>query len=173
VAVSRRRRLTVAGAVALIAAIGMAVLAVRLVSGGGGRSSLPLRLRESAAVAPFTGFREAHVDLDGRCRRVVVADTTSLRQQGLRGHENLGRYAGMLFVFSGDTSAAYTMAGVTAPLEISWYAADGTRVGGAHMAACPNRDQAHCPVYRSARLYRVALETPVGSVFAGGMAPCG
>ena len=72
-----------------------------------------------------------------------------------------------------DTDAAYTMAGVTAPLEIAWYAADGKRVGGAHMAACPDRDQAHCPIYRSGRRYRLALETPGGSGIAGGLAPCG
>jgi uncharacterized membrane protein (UPF0127 family) len=173
VSVSRRTRLTVAGAVALIAGIGIAVLAVQLVSGGGGRASLPLRLRESAAVAPFSGFRAAQVDFDGRCRRVVVADTSSLRQQGLRGHAELGGYAGMLFVFSSDTDAAFTMAGVTAPLEIGWYSAVGKRVGGAHMAPCPNRDQAHCPVYRSRRAYRVALETAGGSGIPGGLAACG
>jgi uncharacterized membrane protein (UPF0127 family) len=173
VSLSRRRRLTLAVAVALIAAIGIAVLAVRCVSGGGDRASSPLRLRERAAVAPFTGFQEAQVDVDGRCRRVVVADTASLRQQGLRGHVDLGGYAGMLFVYSDDTDVAYTMAGVTASLEIGWYLADGTRVGGAHMAPCPNRDQAHCPIYRSGRRYRVALETPGGSGIAGGLAPCG
>ena len=134
---------------------------------------MPLRLRERAAVAPFTGFREAQVDLDGRCRRVVVADTSARREQGLRGHVDLGEYAGMLFVFSDETDVPYTMAGVTAPLDIGWYSADGRRVGGAHMAACPDRDQAHCPIYRSGRRYRLALETPGGSGIAGGLAPCG
>ena len=171
--VSRRGRLTIAGAVALIAGIGIVVLGVQLVSGGGGRAPLPLRLRERAAVAPFTGLREAPVELDGRCRRVVVADTASLRQAGLRGRVDLGEYAGMLFVFPGDTDAPYTMAGVTAPLDIGWYTADGRRVGGAHMAACPDRDQAHCPMYRSGRRYRLALETPGGSGIAGQLAPCG
>jgi uncharacterized membrane protein (UPF0127 family) len=173
VSVSRRHRLTIAGAVALISAIGIVVLAVRFASGGGGRATLPLGLWERAAVAPFTGFREANVALGGRCRRVVVADTASLRQQGLRGHVNLGRYAGMLFVFSDDVDVSFTMAAVTAPLEIGWYSADGTRVGGTHMAACPNRDQAHCPLYRSGRRYRLALETPGGSGIAGGLAHCG
>jgi uncharacterized membrane protein (UPF0127 family) len=172
VSVSRRTRLTIAGAVALIAGIGIAVLAVQFVSGGGGRASSPLRLRERAAVAPFTGFREAQVDFDGRCRRVVVADTSARREQGLRGHVDLGEYAGMLFVFSDDTDVPFTMAGVTAPLDIGWYSADGRRVGGAHMAACPGRDQAHCPIYRSGRRYRLALETPGGSGIAGGLAPC-
>ena len=171
--ISRRTRLSIAGAVALITGVGAVVLAVQLVSGGGGRASSPLRLRERAAVTPFTGFREAHVDFDGRCRRVVVADTSARREQGLRGHVDLGEYAGMLFVFSDDTDVAYTMAGVTAPLDIGWYSADGRRVGQAHMAACPYRDQAHCPMYRSGRRYRLALETPGGSGIAGGLAPCG
>lgn len=170
---SRRGRLAVAGAIALISAIGIAVLIGQLVSRGDGRTPLPFRLRVGAAVAPFTGFHEAQVELDGRCRRFVVADTASQRQQGLRGRVDLGGYEGMLFVFSSDTDAAFTMAGVTPPLEISWYTADGTRVGGAHMAACPDGDEADCPVYRSGRRYRLALETPGGTAFAGGLASCG
>ena len=79
----------------------------------------------------------------------------------------------MLFVFAGDTDAAFTMAGVTAPLEIGWYSADGKRVDGAHMAPCPDRGQADCPVYASGRKYRVALERPGGSSSVGQLTPCG
>ncbi len=169
---SRRARLRLAAAVAVISAIGIVVLAVQLASRGSDDAHPPLGLELRAASAPFPGYRETRLDFDGRCRRVAVADTASLRADGLRGHVDLGPYAGMLFVFDGDTRSAFTMAGVTAPLEIAWYAADGTRVDAAHMAPCPDRTQADCPVYASKRRYRLALETPGGSTSASGLAPC-
>lgn len=163
----------IAAAVALISAIGIAVLAVQLVSGGTGKAALPLGLRERAAVAPFAGYRETRVRVSGRCRPVVVADTASRREEGLRGHVALGEYAGMLFATSRDTSTAFTMSGVATPLELSWYASSGARVGGAHLVPCPDHDEAHCPVYRSGRPYRLALETPGGSPATGALASCG
>jgi uncharacterized membrane protein (UPF0127 family) len=169
---SRRARLTIAAAVALLSAIGIGVLGVALVSGGDGRAPLPFGLHTTPAVTPFAGYGETRVLVDGHCRRVVVADTAARREQGLRGSD-LGAYAAMLFVNAHDTNAAFTMAGVTAPLEISWFTAGGARTGGAHMVPCPDRDEAHCPVYRSARRYRLALETPGGSAVTTSLAPCG
>ena len=165
--------MTFAAAVAAISAIGIVALAVQLASRGEGDAQLPLRLELRAAAAPFAGYRETRIDLGGRCRRVAVADTGSLRAEGLRGRVDFGDYAGMLFVFDGDTRTAFTMAGVADPLEIGWYAADGTRVGGAHMAPCPHRTQAECPAYASKRKFRVALETPGGSTSASGLTACG
>jgi uncharacterized membrane protein (UPF0127 family) len=172
VGVSRRARLTVAGAIAVLSAIGIGVLAAQWSSGGDRASRLPLDFRQRAAVAPFEGYGETSVLVDGHCRRVAVADTSALRADGLRGHVDLGAYAGMLFVFDGDTKAAFTMAGVTAPLEIGWYAADGARVDVAHMAPCPDRGQADCPIYAPDRKYRVAFERPGGSSAPSQLAPC-
>jgi uncharacterized membrane protein (UPF0127 family) len=171
--VSRRARLTVAAAVALLSAIGIGLLASQVVSGRSARARLPLGLRTRAAVTPFAGYRATSVDIDGRCRPVAVADTASRREEGLRGHAALGAYAGMLFANSHDTEAGFTMAGVGNPLEISWYSAAGTRVGGAHLAPCPDHDEAHCPVYRSPRPYRLALETPGGSPVTSALTACG
>jgi len=54
-----------------------------------------------------------------------------------------------------------------------WYAlGTGNMLDAAHMAACPDRTQADCPVYASKRRYRLALETPGGSTSASGLAPC-
>ena len=169
---STRARLIVAATVALISLVGIAVLAI-VVSHGDGRAAAPFGVSEHSAAVPFTGYRAARVDIDGRCRPVVVADTATLQEQGLRGREDLGGYAGMVFVTSHDTDTAFTMSGVAAPLEVSWYSANGKRLGGAHMAACPDRDEAHCPEYRSPSPYRVALETPGGSRYGGDLAPCG
>ena len=97
--------------------------------------------------------------------RVVVADTPARRERGLRnfdigGAGGLGPYAGMLFVQPRDSEDAFTMSGVGRPLDIAWYAADGSRIDSARMAPCPRRSAARCPLYRSRRPYRLALETP-------------
>ncbi len=160
---SRRARLTIAAAIAVLSAIGIVVLALQLRSHDDHASRLPVRFERRAAGAPFAGYGETRIDVDGRCRRVAVADTGPLRADGLRDHVNLGAYAGMLFVFDGDTKASFTMAGVTDPLEIAWYTADGTRVGGAHLAPCPDRGQADCPIYSSRRTYRLAFERRGGN----------
>jgi uncharacterized membrane protein (UPF0127 family) len=122
----------------------------------------PLGLRERTAVAPFVGYREVSAEVGGRCVRVVVADTPARRSRGLRGSDDLGPYAGMLFVQQADGDVAFTMSGVTSPLDIVWLAADGTRVSAARMRPCP-RESAACPLYRSSRRYRYALETPAGA----------
>lgn len=169
---SRRARLVVAAAVALVSLFGIGVLGVRLATRGSGRAKVPTGWRERAADAPFAGFRETALDVNGRCRRVAVADTASLREQGLRAHADLGAYAGMLFVSNHDDDTAFTMAGVTKPLEISWFTATGARVGRAHLAPCPHRAQADCPQYLSPLPYRLALETPGGSPAGSRIAPC-
>ena len=92
-----------------------------------------------------------------------MADTDARRERGLRGASDLGPYAGMLFVQPGDSDIAFTMAGVTDPLDIAWFAADGSRIGSAHMRPCPERG-ADCPLYRSRRTgpYRASrAETPL------------
>lgn len=169
---TRRARLTIAAAIAVLSAIGIALLAVQLWSRDDHASRLPLDFERRAAGAPFPGYGETRIDVDGRCRRVAVADTGALRADGLRDHVNLGAYAGMLFVFDGDTTASFTMAGVTDPLEIAWYTADGTRVGGAHMAPCPDRGQAYCPTYSSPRTYRLAFERQGGNPPPPQLTPC-
>jgi uncharacterized membrane protein (UPF0127 family) len=169
---SRRARLAIAAVVAVVSGIGIVVLVVQFASSGNDDSHLPVDFERRAAAAPFTGYRETRVDVDGRCRRVAVADTNALRADGLRDHVKLGPYAGMVFVFDGDTSSSFTMAGVTDPLEIAWYAADGTRVDGAHMAPCPDRGQAECPIYSSRARYRYAFERPGGSAPPSALTAC-
>jgi uncharacterized membrane protein (UPF0127 family) len=159
---SRRARLTIATVVVVLSAIAIVGLAVQLASRDDDSGAF-LEFERRAAEAPFEGYSETSIEVDGRCRRVVVADTGEHRADGLRGHVDLGPYAGMLFVFDGDTRSSFTMSGVTAPLEIGWYTADGTLVDTAHMAPCPDRGQGDCPAYESSRRYRVAFERPGGS----------
>lgn len=163
--------MAIAAAVAVLSAIGIVVLAVQLFAGGDDQTSLPLAFDRRAS-APFEGYGETSVEVDGRCRLVAVADKPTLRGDGLRDHVDLGEYAGMLFVFDGDTNASFTMAAVTQPLEIGWYTAGGARVGGAHLAPCPDRSQADCPIYAASRSYRFALERPGGSDAPSALISC-
>jgi uncharacterized membrane protein (UPF0127 family) len=172
--VSRRARLRLAAVVAVISAIGIGVLAVQFALRGSGTDGarLPLGLETHPAGAPFAGYRETSIEVDGRCRLVAVADTAALRAQGLRRRVNVGRYAGMLFVFDGESDTSFTMSGVSQPLEIGWYSADGKRISEEHMAPCPNHSQADCPIYSAGRSYRIALERPGGSPSVGQLTPC-
>ena len=167
---STRARLAVACAIAVLSAAGIAILAVHWLSRDS-RASTPLGLHESPAAAPFAGSREVSLSVGTHCVRVVVADTEAARERGLRGAVGLGPYGGMLFVQPGDTDTAFTMAGVTTPLVVTWYTAGGSRIGVARMAPCP-RDAEHCPVYRSRGRYRLALETPPGAAAPAHLLPC-
>jgi uncharacterized membrane protein (UPF0127 family) len=167
---STRLRLAVAAAVALACVIGIAIVVGHWIAGTP-RAPAPLGLRETSAVAPFAGYREVRAAIDGRCVRVVVADTSARRAIGLRGVSDLGAYAGMFFAQGHDSEVAFTMSGVSTPLDVTWYSANGSVVGAAAMRPCPHRAQAGCPVYRSPKPYRFALETPV-TQSAEHLAPC-
>jgi uncharacterized membrane protein (UPF0127 family) len=168
--VSTRAQVAVAAVVAVVSAIGIGIMVTRWVTGDD-RVAKPRGLRESAAVAPFAGYREVQVKIDDRCARVVVADTESRRERGLRGADDLGPYAGMLFVQPGDTDVAFTMSGVTDPLDITWFAADGARIDATQMVPCPEAGD-DCPLYRSANAYRMALETPSRTTSRVSVSPC-
>jgi uncharacterized membrane protein (UPF0127 family) len=90
---------------------------------------------------------------------VLVADTPALRHQGLRGVTDLEAGRGMLFVFEDDSRAAFTMADTLIPLDIAFFAADGSLVDSFGMVPCPADP---CPTYQASGQYLYALEAPVG-----------
>jgi uncharacterized membrane protein (UPF0127 family) len=111
------------------------------------------------AVAPFEGFTEATVAVDGEELRVVIADEPDERRRGLRERDTLGPYDAMLFVFPADTDGPFTMSSVPVDLDIRWLAADGTVVAATRMVACPEGGDSGCPRYEPGVAYRFALET--------------
>ena len=167
-----RARLAVAIAIAFVSAAGIVVLAVHWLASDT-RAAVPRGLRETRAVRPFAGYREVGIEFGSRCVRVVVADTPAKRERGLRGVANLGAYGGMLFAQRSDSSTAFTMAGVSAPLDITWYSSAARSVGASRLRPCPHAGAAQCPVYANARPYRFALETPDGVMAPGALLPCG
>ena len=101
----------------------------------------------------------------------MVADTLAERVAGLRDRETAEPYDGMLFVFGGPTTAAFTMSGVTAPLDIAFYDATGTPVSRSSMAPCA-KAEAECPVYRADGEFDYAVETRPGELPAGALGAC-
>jgi len=118
----------------------------------------------------FAGFTETSLALGDDCLRLVIADTTEERSQGLRG-ETIGSYDGMLFVNEDDTTSAYTMAGVTVPLDVGWYSRTGEPVDRAEMEPCPEGGR-DCPLYSATGPYRFALETLRGELPSGALSGC-
>jgi uncharacterized membrane protein (UPF0127 family) len=123
----------------------------------------------SAARPPFLGLTAGSIRVGGRKRAVVVADDEAERVQGLRGRMDASPYDGMLFVFPSDSSVAFTMAGVPAPLDIAFYSGAGAVVDRLHMKPCKGTD-ATCPAYRAKDAFRYALETAPGDLPRGALA---
>ncbi len=99
--------------------------------------------------------------LDGVAYSVAVADTGELRRQGLMGVTDLGSLDGMLFVFGSDTTGGFWMKDTLLPLDIAFFAADGSFVDGFVMEPCTTPS---CPSYRPSGAYRYAVEMPAGNM---------
>jgi len=165
--VPKRVGIAAAAAVAVLAVVGMVVLAVRIRADESGIGHLRFGSTQAAS-APFSEFDQARVAIGPQCLRVLVATTPAQRTQGLRGVRSLQPYAGMLFVEQRDSSALFTMADTLIPLDITFFGADGVPVDSTRMTPCPAGTDATCPTYGSKKPYRYALERPAGSGSSSG-----
>lgn len=168
----RRRAAFVAAGVVLVL-VGVALLAWRALGDeeptatAGASARPPAVVTDTApAGAPFASSTAGTIRVGGRAVDVVVADSLDERVQGLRGRPDAAPYSGMLFVFPTDSTVAFTMAGVPAPLEIAFFDAAGRRVDQLRMEPCQGTD-ATCPVYESSTPFRYALETAPGEMPSG------
>lgn len=115
----------------------------------------------SADTGDLDGATVTTVVVDGRELTVALAATAEERSQGLRLVDDLGDLDGMLFTWGGETVASrFTMEGTLIPLDIVFFAADGSFVDGFTMTPC---SAAPCPSYAATAPYAYALETPAGS----------
>ena len=162
-------------AVATVAVVALAVVLLRSGGGSGSNGSSALSAgiaHQVPASAPFEGLGELNVGIGGRCLRLAVADSLAERVAGLRGHADLGPYDGMLFVFPSPTETSFTMAGVTVPLQIGFYAPDGSRTNALLMRPCPHKAESQCPVYSADGPFLYAVETPKGALPTGPLTTC-
>lgn len=99
--------------------------------------------------------------------RVVVhaerADTAQERSQGLMGRTSLGEGEGMLFLFEAPVQQplSFWMKNTLIPLDILFFAADGTLVSSASMVPCTADP---CPITTSSAPAAMALEVPAGFI---------
>ena len=132
---------------------------------------------EAATITPSTpadglAFEERLQGVGEHCLLVLVADSQAERASGLRYRETeLRRVDGMLFVDTPGQTAAFTMAGVVAPLDLGFYDEQGDPVGRHAMAPCPGSEQA-CPIYRPQSPWTFALETAPGRLPDGPLRRC-
>lgn len=163
----------------VVGAIALAVVVVKVLDAvgdpaphAGGLPVSAILSRATPAHAPFEGLSELKVAVGyDHCLRLAVADTLDERVAGLRGHTDLGPYDGMLFVFQGPSSSAFTMSGVTVPLEIGFFGSDGVRDSTRLMKPCAKAEPA-CPVYRADGAYLYAIETLKGQLPSGPLTAC-
>jgi len=99
------------------------------------------------------------VRVGGEAWMVAVADTPALRTQGLMGVTDLGATRGMLFQWPDDTDGGFWMKDTLIPLDVAFFAADGSLVDVLSMTPC---EEDPCPSYRPSGPYRSALEVLAG-----------
>lgn len=173
-AVSGKRWVTVAFVFAFLAVVAYFVVASVAMDDGDDAtpSSGSLHVeRTGDAVAPFAGLTLTRLAIGGDCKELVVADTLAERVAGLRDRETAAPYDGMIFVFDGPTTTNFTMAGVTAPLDIAFYDGDGRPVSHTSMEPCA-KAESECPVYRADGEFVFAVETRPGELPSGALGTC-
>ena len=102
---------------------------------------------------------------------VWVADTSEERAQGLMGVTDLGDAEGMLFVFEDEAIRRFHMWQTPMPLDIAFFAADGTVVGTAAMEPCLAPATDVCERYSPDEPFLTALEVPAGALDDLGVGP--
>jgi len=115
----------------------------------------------SDEAAGLEGFETSTITVGSSEIVVAVADTPDKRSQGLMGVTDLGGLDGMLFVFQVDSDAGFWMKNTLIPLDIAFFAVEGTFVDSLTMAPCTEDP---CPTYRPSGSYRYALEAPAGDL---------
>lgn len=112
----------------------------------------------SESANDLAGFDRAEVALGAEAWTVAVADTPALRAQGLMDVTDL-RVDGMLFVFEDMVQVSFHMLDTLIPLDIAFFADDGSLVDRFTMIPC---DETPCPTYPGAGPARYVIETAVG-----------
>ncbi|MEX0825762.1 MAG: DUF192 domain-containing protein [Acidimicrobiia bacterium] len=114
----------------------------------------------AAAAHPLDAFEHQTIVVSGDEWEVAVATDRDQRAQGLMGVTDLGGLDGMLFVWDADVASAFVMRDTLLPLDIAFFAADGTLVDLLRMEPCVAEP---CERYQPSGSYRYALEAPRGA----------
>ena len=88
---------------------------------------------------------------------VAVALNALERRQGLMGVADLGDLDGMIFMWEEPTTGTFWMKGTSIPLDIAFFAEDGTLVDNFTMSPCTEDP---CDNYPARGPYTYAIEVP-------------
>ncbi len=113
--------------------------------------------------ADITALRA--ITIGGVSVSVEVADTASLREQGLSGRSDLPKGQGMLFVFDTDGAWGIWMKDMQFPIDIVWADASGTVITVAANVA----PETYPEVFNPSAPARYVLELPAGFAAAHGI----
>jgi len=115
-----------------------------------------------AAPAPeagLHGFETVGIVVDGQRLDVSLAETSTQRNQGLRGVKELPKEIdGMLFSWRDATPTTFGMRDTIIPLDIWWFDDEGRLLGSTDMDPCLEEP---CLSYASPGPVLWALETPL------------
>jgi uncharacterized membrane protein (UPF0127 family) len=103
-------------------------------------------------------FGRGEIVVGGERWTVAVADTFALRARGLMGVTDL-QVDGMLFVFESPVQVSFYMLNTLIPLDIAFFAEDGSLLNLVTMTPCTEEP---CQTYPAAAPVKYALETTVG-----------
>ncbi len=103
--------------------------------------------------------------------QVWIADSTEERARGLMEVTDLGDADGMLFVFDDPSVHRFYMWQTPMPLDIAFFAADGTFIGSAAMDPCLEPSADVCVRYDADEPFQFALEVPAGGLDDLGIGP--
>jgi len=160
--------------IALVVALVMAACSGSSVAStettAGGTDTTPQASTSSAAtdlIPPqLTDHEVRDVQVGDRVLTLAIADSPTLREQGLMGVTDLGSLDGMLFYWRHDAFGdGFWMKDTLIPLDVVFFLEDGTYVGRVSMTPCPP-EESDCPTYNPGEGvdYRLAIEANPGDL---------
>jgi uncharacterized protein len=152
-----------------------AVLSLTSCSGDGEAAPTSVAVESAETVVPV-GFDLGEATITtpaGEDRSITVwkAESAEDRARGLMGVTDLGGADGMLFVFGAEAISRFYMWRTPMPLDIAFFADDGTFVGSAAMEPCLEPSSANCARYAPSEPFLTALEVPAGTLDDLGIGP--
>jgi uncharacterized protein len=153
-----------------------AVLALIACHDGGAEDPPDPPAPETSVVVTPVGFEldDATITTAGGEEVAVelwIADSADERGRGLMEVTDLGGADGMLFVFESEALYRFYMWRTPMPLDIAFFAADGSFVGEAAMEPCLDGPADRCARYAPDAPFLLALEVPAGELDTLGIGP--
>ena len=104
----------------------------------------------------------ATVQIGGQTLSVLVADNYQHQVEGWSNKNNMGKFQGMLFVFSDSSDHTMVMRDMRFPLDIVWI--DGTKIVDVapNLALEPGKTESELTPYSSRAPANIVLELPAG-----------